>query len=123
MESADKYGAADDPAAPAARGIVMRRALIGRLEEAEHVTQISAPAGNGKTVLLRSWIAKAGLVDSAACVQVQRPERDPQRFWISVIDALRDTIAGSKLVRPPTAAPDLNGCAVVERLLEDLDPL
>jgi LuxR family maltose regulon positive regulatory protein len=123
MESADKYGAADDPAAPAARGIVMRRALIGRLEEAERVTQVSAPAGSGKTVLLRSWIAEAGLVDSAACVQVQRQERDPQRFWIAVIDALRDTIAGSKLVRPLTAAPDLNGCAVVERPLEDLDPL
>ena len=122
MESADKYGTADDPD-PAVRGIVMRRALIGRLEEAERVTQISAPAGSGKTVLLRSWIAEAGLIDSAACVQVQRQERDPQRFWISVIDALRDTIAGSKLVRPLTAAPDLNGCAVVERLLEDLDPL
>ena len=35
----------------------MRRALIGRLEEAERVTRISAPAGSGKTVLLRSWIA------------------------------------------------------------------
>ena len=101
----------------------MRRALIGRLEEAERVTQMSASAGNGKPVLLRSWIAEAGLVDSAACVQVQRQERDPQRFWISVIDALRDTIAGSKLVRPLTAAPDLNDCVVVERLLEDLDPL
>ena len=101
----------------------MRRALIGRLEEAERVTQVSAPAGSGKTVLLRSWIAEAGLIDSAACVQVQHQEHDPQRFWISVIDALRDTIAGSKLVRPLTAAPDLNGCAVVERLLEDLDPL
>jgi len=123
MESAAKYGMADDPAAPAARGILMRRALIGRLEEAERVTQISAPAGSGKTMLLRSWIAEAGLVDSAACAQVQRQERDPQRFWISVIDALRDTIAGSKLVRPLTAAPDLNGSAVVERLLEDLDPL
>jgi LuxR family maltose regulon positive regulatory protein len=123
MESADKFGTADDPAGPAARRIVIRRALIGRLEEAERVTQISAPAGSGKTVLLRSWIAEAGLVDSAACVQVQRQERDPQRFWISVIDALRETIAGSKLVRPLTAAPDLNGCAVVERLLEDLDPL
>ena len=123
MEPADKSGMADDPAAPAARGIVMRRALIGRLQEAERVTQISAPAGSGKTMLLRSWIAEAGLADSAACVQVQRQERDPQRFWISVIDALRDTIAGSKLVRPLTAAPDLNGCAVVERLLEDLDPL
>ena len=101
----------------------MRRGLIGRLAEAERVTQVSAPAGSGKTVLVRSWIAEAGLADSTAWVQVRPQGSDPQRFWMSVIDALRDTIAGSKLVRPLTAAPDLNGWAVVERLLADLDPL
>ena len=123
MEFADKYRGADDLAHPAARGLVMRRALIGRLAEAERVPQVSASAGSGKTVLLRSWIAEAGLADSAAWVQVQHQGSDPHRIWMSVIDALRDTIAGSKLVRPLTAAPHLNGCAVVDRLLEDLDPL
>ena len=44
-------------------------------------------------------------------------------FWISVADALRGTAAGSALVRPLTAAPDLDGWAVVERLLKDLAPL
>ena len=38
-------------------------------------------------------------------------------------DALRGTAAGSALVRPLTAAPDLDGWAVVERLLTDLAPL
>ena len=53
---------ADVPAAPAVRGgVVSRRALFGRLVEAERVVQISAPAGSGKTVLVRSWIAEAGL--------------------------------------------------------------
>jgi hypothetical protein len=59
MEFADKYRTADDPAAPAARGLVMRRALIGRLAEAECVTQVSASAGSGKTLLPRPWIAEA----------------------------------------------------------------
>jgi len=104
-------------------GIVSRRGLIERLGRAARVTQISALAGSGKTYLLRSWIAESGLGDSAAWVPVQARERDPQRFWISVLDALRDTIAGSKLIRPLTGAPDLNGWAVVERLLEDLEPL
>ena len=54
---------------------------------------------------------------------VQGEERDPQRFWLSVLGALRDTAAGSKLVRPLTAAPDLDGWAVVERLLTDLGGL
>ena len=54
---------------------------------------------------------------------VQGEERDPQRFWLSVFGALRDTAAGSKLVRPLTAAPGLDGWAVVERLLTDLGGL
>ena len=100
-----------------------RCALFGRLFEAERVVQISAPAGSGKTVLMRSWIAEAGLGRHAAWVSADREERDPRRFWISVADALRGTPAGSVLVRPLTAAPDLDGWAVVERLLTDLAPL
>jgi LuxR family transcriptional regulator, maltose regulon positive regulatory protein len=54
---------------------------------------------------------------------VQGEERDPQRFWLSVLGALRETATGSKLVRPLMAAPDLDGWAVVERLLADLASL
>ena len=100
-----------------------RCALFGRLADAERVVQISAPAGSGKTVLVRSWIAEAGLARHAGWVPVDSEERDPRRFWISVADALRGTAAGSALVRPLTAAPDLDGWAVVERLLTDLTPL
>ncbi len=50
-------------------------------------------------------------------------ERDPQRFWLSVLGALRRTTAGSALVRELTAAPDLDGWAIAERLLKDLVPL
>jgi LuxR family maltose regulon positive regulatory protein len=97
--------------------------LFGRLAGAERVVQVSAPAGSGKTVLVRSWIAEAGLAERAAWVPVDSQERDPRRFWISVADALRGTAAGSALVRPLTASPDLDGWAVVERLLTDLAPL
>ncbi len=100
-----------------------RCALFGRLAEAERVVQISAPAGSGKTVLVRSWIAEAGLARHAGWVPVDSEERDPRRFWISVAHALRGTAAGAALVRPLTAAPDLDGWAVVERLLTDLAPL
>ena len=74
-------------------------------------------------MLMRSWIAEAGLARHAAWVPVDSEERDPQGFWISVADALRGTAAGSALVRPLTAAPGLDGWAVVERLLTDLAPL
>jgi LuxR family maltose regulon positive regulatory protein len=102
---------------------VSRCALFGRLADAERAVQLSAPAGSGKTVLMRSWIAEAGLATRAAWVPADSEERDPQGFWISVADALRGTAAGSALVRPLTTAPGLDGWAVVERLLRDLAPL
>ena len=104
-------------------GIVSRRALFERLGQAERITQVSAPAGSGKTLLLRSWIGAAGLADSTAWVSVQSEERNPQRFWVSVLSALKQTAAGATVIRPLTAAPDLDGWAVVERLLQDLGSL
>src|SRR5712691_9934352 len=51
-------GTPDVPAAPAVRGgVVSRCALFGRLAGAERVVEMSAPAGSGKTVLVRSWLA------------------------------------------------------------------
>jgi LuxR family transcriptional regulator, maltose regulon positive regulatory protein len=104
-------------------GIVLRRQLFGRLERTGRVTQISAPAGSGKTALLRSWIADAGLAGRAAWVTVQGDDGDPRRFWTSVVDALQETTAGSKLVRTPADAPDPDGRPIVGQLLEDLEPL
>ena len=103
--------------------VVSRPALWERLGAAARVTVVSAPPGSGKTVLLRSWISEAGLAERAAWVPVGRDERDPQRLWLSVLDALRQTVPGSALVRALTAAPDLDGWAIVERLLTDLAPL
>ncbi|HEY6312831.1 MAG TPA: LuxR C-terminal-related transcriptional regulator [Streptosporangiaceae bacterium] len=87
------------------------------------MTVVSAPPGSGKTVLLRFWIGEAGLAGRAAWVTVERDERDPQRLWLAVLDALRQTALGSALVRELTAAPDLDGWTVIERLLTDLAPL
>ena len=123
MEPAIRSGTGDTPVAPAVRGLVSRGALFWRIGTAGRVTVMSAPAGSGKTFLLRSWVGEAGLADRVAGVSVQREQRDPQRFWIAVADALRGTAAGSGLVRPLTAAPDLDGWAIVERLLEDLTGL
>src|SRR5580700_8961788 len=118
---ADQPGTPDIPAVRS--GLVVRCALFGRLAGAERVVQMSAPAGSGKTVLMRSWIAEAGLARHIGWVSVDREVRHPRRFWIAVADALRGTAAGSALVRPLTPAPDLDSWAVVERLLTDLAPL
>ena len=106
-----------------AGGTVARPGLFGRLGGPARVTVVSAPAGSGKTVLLRSWIAAAGLAGRAAWVAAGREERDPQRFWLSVAGALRATGPGAGLVRVVSAAPELDGWALAEGLLSDLAPL
>jgi LuxR family maltose regulon positive regulatory protein len=106
-----------------AGGVVSRPRLFGRLAAHARVSVVSAPPGSGKTVLLRSWIGQAGVEGRVAWVPAGRGERDPQRFWLSVLAALRQTTAGSALVRELTAAPDLDGWAITERLLADLAPL
>jgi LuxR family maltose regulon positive regulatory protein len=114
-EAADAPGIRD--------GVVSRPGLFDRLTRARRVVQVSAPPGSGKTILLRSWIAGAGLAARAAWVSVPGEVRDPQRLWIPVVGALRDTAPGAPLVRGLTAAPDLDGWTAVERLLEDLAAL
>ena len=107
---------------PAARGLVPRRPLFDRLSAAGpgEVILVCAPAGSGKTVLLRSWVEAEGLADRVAWVSVGRGERDAQRFWLSVIDELAGAVGEDGLVERVGATPAFDGQAVVERLLSDL---
>src|SRR5215470_5323127 len=114
---------ADGAAGRGAGGVVAGPRLFGRLGAQARVSVVSAPPGSGKTVLLRSWISQSGLPERVAWVPAGRGERDPQRFWLSVLAALRQTGPGSALVRELTAAPDLDGWVIAERLLADLAPL
>lgn len=104
-------------------GVVRRSRLFAQLDAAPRVIQVSAPAGSGKTVLVRSWISSTGLQEQAAWAAVDDHESDPQHFWLSVVAALRRTSRGSTLVKALTAAPDLDGWTILERVLRDLAPL
>jgi LuxR family maltose regulon positive regulatory protein len=102
--------------------LVSRPGLFERLSAAAPgtVTLVCAPAGSGKTVLLRSWGAETD--EAVAWVTVERGERDAQRFWLHVIDALADA-AGDELVEAVSPAPGIAGAVVVKRLLAQLDQL
>jgi LuxR family maltose regulon positive regulatory protein len=103
--------------------VVPRPLLLARVGGAARVTVVAAPAGSGKTVLLRSWMDQEGLDGRVAWVPVGRGERDPLQFWVLVVGALRATTPGSALVAPLTAAPDTDGGMITERLLADLAAL
>jgi LuxR family transcriptional regulator, maltose regulon positive regulatory protein len=109
--------------APAVLGLVPRTGLFERLSAGRAVTLVSAPPGSGKTVLLRSWIEDAGLRDRVAWVSVERGERDPQRFWLSVLEVLRAAVRGEAFVEKLAPAPEFDGEAVVGRLVAELGPL
>ena len=104
------------------RGLVRRARLFDRLSSAGPgcVSLVCAPAGSGKSVLIRSWAEAEGLGDRLAWVSIERGERDGQRFWLSVINALAD-VAGS--VERPTPSPSFSGDLIVERLLFELHEL
>jgi LuxR family maltose regulon positive regulatory protein len=83
--------------------LIPRRALFERLAGAARVIFVSAPAGSGKTSLVRSWIADAGLTECAAWVSVGPEGRDPQAFWLSVVDSLRGTTGSAADPEPPVS--------------------
>ena len=73
--------------------------------------------------MVRSWLVAEGLTDRAAWVAVERGERDGQRFWLSVVDALAGVAGGAELVARISPAPGFRAEVVIERLLADLASL
>jgi len=84
------------------------------------VTIISAPAGSGKTCLLRAWADRQGQRHRLAVMQVQRDQHDAQQFWLALLDAVRHASATAGRAGPPAATPDFNAPAMVDRVLSEL---
>ena len=72
--------------APATPRLVDRGELLAALDRAAagKVTIISAPAGSGKTSLLRAWANRPGQPHGLAVLQVQRDQQDAQLFWLAL---------------------------------------
>ena len=84
------------------------------------MTIISAPAGSGKTCLLRAWADRPGQRHRLAVMQVQRDQHDAQQFWLALLDAIRHASATAGRAEPPAATPDFNAPAMVDRVLSEL---
>jgi LuxR family maltose regulon positive regulatory protein len=107
-------------AAVAARpGLIERHDLVAALDRAagKRVTVISAPAGSGKTSLLRAWAGRPDQDRRIAFVSVPRGQHDTQLFWLALLGAVRAAAGGAQ---PPPAAPGFNGHAMVDTTLSEL---
>jgi LuxR family maltose regulon positive regulatory protein len=85
---------------------------------AAKVTLISAPAGSGKTSLLRAWADGPGQPYRLAVVQVRRNQQDSQQFWLAVLGAIR-AASGTGEGEQLAATPDFNEAAIGERVLAE----
>jgi LuxR family transcriptional regulator, maltose regulon positive regulatory protein len=109
----------------AARGLLEREALLQTLDRAvtRRVTVISAPAGSGKTSLLRTWADRSRDVRRVAFVSVDRDEQDAQRFWSAVLDALRGSAASIDPEMQRAALAGVDGDQLVDMVRSELAEL
>ena len=113
-----------DPPKPAqaAPRLIQRGELLASLDRATaaKVTLISAPAGSGKTSLLRAWADGAGQQYHLAVVQVRRDQQDSQQFWLAVLSAIRQALGTTGEGEQLAATPEFNEAAISERVLSEL---
>src|SRR3989442_9401377 len=108
-----------------ARGLLDREPLLQKLDRAvtRRITVISAPAGSGKTSLLRAWADRSTDVRRVAFVTVDRDEQDAQRFWAAVLDALRSPAASIDAEMPPAAIAKVDSDQLVDMVRSELAEL
>jgi LuxR family maltose regulon positive regulatory protein len=102
--------------------LIDRGDLLAKLDSAaeKKVTIISAPAGSGKTSLLRAWADRPARPYRLAVVQVRRDQLDAQEFWLSLLDAVRQVRGAASGAEAPAATPDFNAYAMAGRVLSEL---
>jgi LuxR family maltose regulon positive regulatory protein len=107
---------------PAALRLIQRGELLASLDRAAQakVTLISAPAGGGKTSLLRAWADGPGQQYRLAVVQVRRDQQDSQQFWLAVLSAIRAASGTPGDGEQLAATPDFNQEAIAERVRSEL---
>ncbi|MFC5187599.1 AAA family ATPase [Actinomadura harenae] len=118
--------------------LIDRHDLVALLDRAtgKRVTVVSAPAGSGKTSLLRAWAGRPGQDRAIAFVTVPPDQHDAQMFWLAVLAAVREALSeghgkgrgeglsaglGAGLdADPPPAAPGSGGSVLVDAVLSEL---
>jgi LuxR family maltose regulon positive regulatory protein len=101
--------------------LIDRDQLLAALDRATalKVAIVSAPAGSGKTSLLRTWARRVGQSRGIADAQVPRDRPDAQLFWLELINGIRRASTTAP-TEPAVATPAFNEAAIVDRVLGEL---
>ena len=114
MPAAAGSGRAPGRAEP---GLIHRHDLMAALNRAaqKRVTIIAAPAGTGKTSLLRAWADQPGQDCRIAFMTVRPGQHDMQLFWLSMLGAIRAAAGtGAGCAPLPPVTPGANGSAMAD---------
>jgi LuxR family maltose regulon positive regulatory protein len=120
MPAAAGSGRAPGRAEP---GLIHRRDLMAALNRAarKRVTIVSAPAGTGKTSLLRAWADHPGQDGRVAFMTVRPGQHDMQLFWLTMLGAVRAAAGtGEGGAQLPPVTPGSSGRALVDKVLSEL---
>ncbi|MER7639377.1 LuxR C-terminal-related transcriptional regulator [Streptomyces sp. NPDC126522] len=111
-------------------GLIHRHDLVSALDRAvlKRITVISAPAGSGKTSLLRAWVGRPAQDRRIAFVSVRPDQRDAQLFWGTVLAAVRAAaVDDGRGEKPLPVTPVRSDGSTVEKMLSEYagvgDPL
>src|SRR5580692_11780373 len=121
MPAAAGSGRAPGRAEP---GLIHRHHLMAALNRAaqKRVTIISAPAGTGKTSLLRAWADQQGQDGRIAFMTVRPGQHDMQLFWLTMLGAIRAAAGiGEGGAQLPSVTPSSSGSALADKVLAELE--
>src|SRR5580692_1972182 len=104
-------------------GLLRRHDLLAALDRAarKRVTIIAAPAGTGKTSLLRAWADQPGQDCRIAFMTVRPGQHDMQLFWLTLLGTVRAAAGtGEGDAQLPPVTPGSNGSAIMDKVLSEL---
>lgn len=108
-------------------GTVERQRLLQQLDTPQPLTVIQAPAGYGKTTLVRQWLESRNA--SFAWVSLDSHENDPNRFWRYVagaLDQLREGLGATAIeaLNSPESTTETAVTALLNSLCQlDSEPM